>query len=367
MFQYFDITEVLPYQALFNFIIGERGVGKTYSTKKLLVRKFKQRGDKFIFVKRSEDEIKHTAPEFFNDVCDETTDIMFIGKHFYIGFPQDTREDEQGDRPVEKVEHTVKKTDEKITIKTSIQGRPGFSYRLFGTAVGLRTTSKLKGIPYDETYKWALFDEFIPLDGRWLHNEAELIFDIHETVFRLRNDCRWLFLANSNNRSYLPIFDQLGCEQVDNFEPGKITRMKANEVLVLYTNNIAYQRVKSKTKFGKLTEGTDWFKAMIKNVANSRDYDEWVGYGDGFAGPLFYLVSADRNYAFCNHGSGKKWLIYEVNKMPATKRKYAIDKSDITLPLWQPRSNILDCLAQRRLRFDKIQTAETFFNFFGTI
>ena len=37
---YYDITRVLTYNAYFNFLIGERGVGKTYSSKKFVINKF---------------------------------------------------------------------------------------------------------------------------------------------------------------------------------------------------------------------------------------------------------------------------------------------------------------------------------------
>lgn len=375
MFKYFDITEVLPFQALFNFIIGERGVGKTYSTKKMLVRRFEKHGDKFIFVKRSEAEVKDIAPRFFNDMCDEHRDIMYVGGVFYIGFPKKDDESKgvkksrnRGKKTVENVEHSVKKTDDHVTIKTSISGRPEFEYQEFGRTVGLRTTTKLKGMPYDESYRWAIFDEFIPIDPNgWLYDEAARIFDIHETVFRMRDNVQWIFLANSNNKTYLPIFEQMDCDKVTGFVPGKVERMRSNTVLVLYTKNEAYQKAKSQTKFGKATDGTEWFKSMIKNVSLTKEYEEWVGVGSDYAAPLFYLSSADHHYGFCNHYTGKKWAIIEVNKLPATNRRYSIDGDDITLKVWQPRSNILDCLASKRLRFDKIQTAETFFKFFGKL
>ena len=43
---YFDIHPILTYNALINFIIGERGVGKTYGCKKFCIADFIKNGNK---------------------------------------------------------------------------------------------------------------------------------------------------------------------------------------------------------------------------------------------------------------------------------------------------------------------------------
>ena len=37
---WYDYSKVLSYNAMFNFIIGERGVGKTYGAKKYAINRF---------------------------------------------------------------------------------------------------------------------------------------------------------------------------------------------------------------------------------------------------------------------------------------------------------------------------------------
>ena len=38
---YYSITDIMGYNALFNYIIGERGVGKTFSAKEYVINKHK--------------------------------------------------------------------------------------------------------------------------------------------------------------------------------------------------------------------------------------------------------------------------------------------------------------------------------------
>ena len=48
---YYDISHILTYNAYFNFLIGERGVGKTFSSKKFVINKFLKKGEQFIYLR----------------------------------------------------------------------------------------------------------------------------------------------------------------------------------------------------------------------------------------------------------------------------------------------------------------------------
>lgn len=55
---YWDINKSLSYNALFNFIIGARGVGKSYGAKKLAIQNFLKKGKQFVYVRRYKEELK---------------------------------------------------------------------------------------------------------------------------------------------------------------------------------------------------------------------------------------------------------------------------------------------------------------------
>lgn len=49
---FYDLSKVLTYNAFLNFLIGERGVGKTYSTSKFVTKQFINKGYEFAYVRR---------------------------------------------------------------------------------------------------------------------------------------------------------------------------------------------------------------------------------------------------------------------------------------------------------------------------
>ena len=70
---------MLSYNAILNFIIGERGVGKTYGAKKHVVNRFIKKGEQFVYLRRYKTELKDSVgskmkPKFFNQIVDEFPD-----------------------------------------------------------------------------------------------------------------------------------------------------------------------------------------------------------------------------------------------------------------------------------------------------
>ena len=55
---YWDINKSLSYNALFNFIVGNRGAGKTYGSKKYVINRFLKYGEQFVYIRRFKDELK---------------------------------------------------------------------------------------------------------------------------------------------------------------------------------------------------------------------------------------------------------------------------------------------------------------------
>ena len=55
---WFNPNKVLSYNAFLNFIVGERGVGKSYGFKKYLVKHFLKTGKQFVYVRRFKTELK---------------------------------------------------------------------------------------------------------------------------------------------------------------------------------------------------------------------------------------------------------------------------------------------------------------------
>ena len=82
---YWDINRCLSYNCLFNFIVGARGVGKTYGAKRFVIKKFLQNQEQFVYVRRYKDELKKMK-RFFDDIEREfpTTEFKVSPPNFII-------------------------------------------------------------------------------------------------------------------------------------------------------------------------------------------------------------------------------------------------------------------------------------------
>ena len=69
---WFDINRVLSYNAMLNFVVGYRGVGKTYGSKVWAVNHFLKTGKKFIYLRRFKEEVNgDDLKTFFTQIQDD--------------------------------------------------------------------------------------------------------------------------------------------------------------------------------------------------------------------------------------------------------------------------------------------------------
>lgn len=65
---YYDYSRVLSYNALLNFLLGERGVGKTYGITKFVVNQFLKKNEEFAYIRRYKKELSEAIPNFFSSI-----------------------------------------------------------------------------------------------------------------------------------------------------------------------------------------------------------------------------------------------------------------------------------------------------------
>ena len=231
---FYDGYKTLTYNALFNFIIGNRGGGKTYWSKKWAIADFIKTGNQFVYVRRYKPELI-TTKNFFADIMDEFPDheMKSDGKHFKI--------------------------DGKIA----------------GYAMALSTSKILKSNPYPKVTK-IIFDEFIIDKGvyHYLPNEVEYFLDLYETIARLR-DVKVFFLANAITQTnpYFIYFDielPYGkyTQAFYNNGDGRFSKKKCKDypdVLIELVQNEDFINEKRKQRFGGLISGTKYGGYAIEN------------------------------------------------------------------------------------------------------
>ena len=78
---FYDYSKLLSYGALISFIIGERGVGKTYGAIKYVINNFLKTGNQFVYVRRYATELETSAPKFFDAIIENNE---FEGHEFKV-------------------------------------------------------------------------------------------------------------------------------------------------------------------------------------------------------------------------------------------------------------------------------------------
>ena len=220
---YYDYNKILSYNAFINFLIGERGVGKTYGASKFVIKQFINKGEEFVYIRRYKSELAKAVPEFFKAIIANDE------------FPN----------------HKLTTKGNKFIIDDKIAG---YSFSL-STAQSLKSTNfpKVKNI---------IFDEFIIEEGQnhYIKNEVENFLGMVESISRMK-DVRIFMLANAVTitNPYFIYFD------INLPYNSDIKTYRDGLILVQYMYNKEYREAKAQTKFGKLTEGTEYSKYAIEN------------------------------------------------------------------------------------------------------
>ena len=226
---YYDIAGLLSQRCVFNFVIGNRGGGKTYGGKKLVINRFKRKGDQFVWVRRYRTELD-TLSDFWADIKN--------------AFPEDELT-QQGD-------------------KLYINGE------LAGYLIALSTSMQLKSVAFP-LVKTIIMDEFIIDKGRinYLKNEAHVFMELYETIARMRENVTAIFFGNAIS-IVNPYFDFFKVTP----ELGR-RYTKKNGICIEFYFNEEFIAKKESTKFGQLIKATSYGEYNMKNKF-LRDSDSFI-------------------------------------------------------------------------------------------
>lgn len=226
---YYDIAGLLSQRCVFNFVIGNRGGGKTFGGKKLCIKRFKRKKKQFVWVRRYRTEID-TLSDFWADI-----------RPF---FPEDELTQEGN--------------------KLYINGE------LAGYLIALSTSMQLKSVAFPEV-ELVIMDEFIIDKGRinYLRNEAHVFMELFETIARTRNNVTALFFGNAISivNPYFEFF---------NVAPDLDKRFtKRNGVCIEFYFNEEFIKHKEATHFGQLIKNTNYGEYNMRNKF-LRDTDAFI-------------------------------------------------------------------------------------------
>ena len=235
--------------AIFYFLITERGLGKTYGAIVKAVKNYLKNGEHFIYLRRYKSELANAVPHLF--------DAINLNKEF-----------PDYNLIVEANKFFIQAKEEEDVKGSKIE---------FGRAVALSTANILKSTNFSEV-TLIIYDEFLLSGGvyHYLKNEVESLLDFVETAGRMRNNVKVFFLGNMTSLTN-PYFAYFNLHLPYN---GEFKTFKNGSIVVQYAKNSAYREYKKRTKFGSLIENTHYGDYAIENKA-LMDNESFIAKKDG--------------------------------------------------------------------------------------
>lgn len=286
---FFDADRTLSHNRLFNWVIGARGVGKTFNSLEYAIRRYKKGKGQFIYLRRFKEEIKNTKME----------------KLF---------------SPLERegvVEH-VDYNNGAFYLKEELEP--------CGYAFGLSSTEKSMALP---DVSLIIFDEFLIEKGykRYLNDEVETFLNFYETVARMR-DVPVLFLSNAVS-FYNPYFVYF-----DLTTPFNSEFKKKGEHLVQLVKSEKYSEVKKQTRFYDIIGDTRYAEYSVENKP-LYDYNrKQVGRKSNKAINLFNIKTEQGVYGFWSDFANQLFYIsndYDEKIVTYSLHTSVHDNDDILL------------------------------------
>lgn len=331
---WYDKQAVLSYNRILNFVLSNRGGGKTFDMTKWCIDDFRKTKREAVWVRRNANQLRgdKDAPGILDD---NRFFSAVLKEGLYEG------------------------------VKLEIKGNVGYiDDEPAITFVALSTSRrKLKSMNLPNVNK-IIFDEFIE-DKGYLKDEVEVFLDLFESVARLRDNVRAVLLANSItvDNPYFRYF---------NVKPKTDSRFTVTDdiCIEMFTDD-EFIEAKNKTRFGRLIKGTRYGEYAVNN--------KWLLDNDMFVEPKTpraeFMLGMKYNgvmYGF--------WVDYRaglifVNRQydPSSYALYCLQRDDHEANLLLIKSISDSKLVQRvvfafkngLLRFEDIPVKNQFYEFIG--
>lgn len=271
---YWNIQNSLDRHCLLNFIIGNRGGGKTYGCKKWAITDFLKYGNEFVYLRRYKPELKN-IDNFFQDIEHEFPEYLFKAYQGQFFIAESSAPDD---------------------------------WRPFGYYITLSTSKIAKSMSFPRVSK-IIFDEFILDKGvyHYLADEVTTFLEFYETVARTR-DVKAYLLSNALTvtNPYFIYFDiSLPYKR----------KIKVNkDVLIEMVQDDDYIKMKKGTRFGQLISGTAYGRYAIENEF-FRDTKDFIQKKEGTAEYFFTLVFKDIEFGvWIDYKKGLLYLSEDIDK-----------------------------------------------------
>lgn len=281
---YYSFDAIYSYNAIYMFITGGRGIGKTYGMLKRSIQRYLKHREQFIYLRRYKPEIVSSKATFFAAVSREFPDLQF----------------------------RVNGSEGQLT-------RDGENWETICYFATLSTAQSYKGASFANVYT-IIYDEYIIERGhtQYLPDEAKVFDNFYLTVDRFQDRVKAVFLANSVSIMN-PYFSRYNV--VPNSD-NEFLRYAGGDVVFHFPDSKEFSDAVYQTRFGRMIKDTEFADYAVGNeFVDNNDY--MVGNKDSRAAYAF-TVKAKEGYVSVWHDmmSGRMFI---QEKRPQSERIIATD------------------------------------------
>lgn len=346
---YYDWGRVLSSNAIYNFIVGARGLGKTHGIKKNSIKRALEKGHEFIYVRRYKTELVPSRNTFFADVEHYFPEWEF---RTHGGMAQATKYVDPGKYATE------------AEYKKAIKGR---KWQTLGYFVALSTAQTQKSVSYPKV-RTIIFDEFIIEKGsfNYLPDETTVFTNFYSTVDRGRreNEVRAYFLANSVSIMN-PYFLKY---KIRPDELPELSVLHDGFILAHFPDSAEFAKSIYETRFGKFIQGTEYGDYAVGNTFSDAN-DLLIEGKPPHAQYIFTLETKEGTFSVWYDNRKAEYYLQE--KRPrGNEELYTLlpEKMNTEKILLTFRDKVLSqlrtCFRQGRVYFDTPETRNAFVEVF---
>lgn len=242
---YYNVSPVMSRNGVLNFIMGARGLGKTYGFKHKAIKDNIRTGEEFIYLRRYKEELSAARATFFEDIAG-----AFPRHDFRLNAGRAERAPRLKQRDTETDKEFAKREKERKWVTMAY-------------FVALSTGQRFKSVSYPRVTK-IIFDEFIIEKGniQYLPDETTTLINFLSTVDRYKDKTAVYFLANavSINNPYFIKY------QIRPDESGEWIVMQDGFIVCHFPDSEKFKNEVYQTRFGKFIQNTDYADYAVGNT-----------------------------------------------------------------------------------------------------